>query len=139
MNAGDRAAAAPPPRDTPVGSQVNLGPRLVPFDGSDKRLGRLTESQHLLGKPDELRAALDERGYLFIRGLHDREQVLGAGRYLLEHLHSLGKLDPSKPMQEVGGRPLEQPWVRGKTFTASGSSPHPPAQPPAAPLPLPTQ
>ena len=39
--------------------------------------------------------------YLFIRGLHDRDEVLEARRAVLKYLHDLGdKLDESRPWEE---------------------------------------
>ena len=61
----------------------------------------MKDSSHLIGDPVKLHATLQEQGYLLIRGLHDREEVLRARLKVLEHLSQLGgKLDESKPIED---------------------------------------
>ncbi|MBI2941167.1 MAG: phytanoyl-CoA dioxygenase family protein [Chloroflexi bacterium] len=49
-------------------------------------------SNHLLGKPDELRARLGEEGYLFFRGLVPQDDVLQVRRAILECCREAGWL-----------------------------------------------
>jgi hypothetical protein len=61
----------------------------------------MQDSNHLLDNPEALRKELESKGFLLIRGVHDREQVLAARLKVLRHLDELGgKLDPSHPAEE---------------------------------------
>ncbi|MCZ7647787.1 MAG: phytanoyl-CoA dioxygenase family protein [Planctomycetota bacterium] len=75
-----------------------LNGREVQLDGP--YLGRLREANALLGDPQALRARMVEDGYLLVRGLLDRETVLGARRTVLQYLASQGQLDPSAAMMD---------------------------------------
>ena len=66
--------------------------------GPNAELGVLRDSSHLVNNPHELRSRLAEDGYLLIRGLHDRDQVLAARREILERMGDA--VDPSKPRDE---------------------------------------
>merc|ERR1712037_697135 len=59
--------------------------------GTD-RLGRLQDhtGKHREGDWDGLRRELSQKGYLLIRGLHSREEVLAARKVVLEHVAASG-------------------------------------------------
>ncbi|MBA3710315.1 MAG: phytanoyl-CoA dioxygenase family protein [Planctomycetes bacterium] len=74
-------------------------------------LGELRESQ-ADADVGELRARMDEDGYLFIRGLHHRDDVLAARRELLDRLHSAKALDPYASLMDGIIGPAGQPsWM----------------------------
>ena len=60
--------------------------------------GRLRESTDLQDDPAALRARMAEDGYLFIRGLLDRDAVMQARLEVMQQLADDGKLDPSRPV-----------------------------------------
>ncbi|BCM94444.1 1-deoxypentalenic acid 11-beta-hydroxylase [Abditibacteriota bacterium] len=60
----------------------------------------LRDSNDALNNPEALRARLEDDGYLFIRGFHDRDQVLGVRREILERLRERGQLAPSYPLMD---------------------------------------
>ncbi|KAK3098393.1 hypothetical protein FSP39_019089 [Pinctada imbricata] len=64
--------------------KVTLGPREVNFPSD--YLQQLEDCNYAIDKPDLLRQILDQKGYLFIRGLHDREEVLNARRAVLQYV-----------------------------------------------------
>jgi hypothetical protein len=68
---------------------------------------RLRESNDVLSDVDALRARLAEDGYLFLRGLHDREEVLQVRRGILEGLAARGALDPAAPLMDGVARPAD--------------------------------
>lgn len=55
-------------------------------------LGELVDSAALLADPPELRARLADDGYLFLRGVLDRETVRAARREVFERLHAVGEV-----------------------------------------------
>lgn len=67
----------------------------------DPRLGELRASNELLADLPALRARFAEDGYLLIRGLHDREEVLAARRQMLEKVAAAGGIDPAHPMMDA--------------------------------------
>jgi len=69
---------------------VYLGERLFSFPSD--RLGRLQDhtGKHREGDWDGLRRELSQKGYLLIRGLHSREEVLAARKVVLEHVAASG-------------------------------------------------
>merc|ERR1712168_1434358 len=69
---------------------VYLGERLFSFPSD--RLGRLQDhtGKHREGDWDGLRRELSQNGYLLIRGLHSREEVLEARKVVLEHMAASG-------------------------------------------------
>lgn len=85
----------------------------LPLPG--ERLGLLREANLLLDDPQALRERLASDGYLFIRGLHDRDQVLHARRELLERIAASGKLDPTRPVLDAGIPPDGHGAFFGKT------------------------
>lgn len=78
----------------------------------------LPDSSGLLADPAALRDRIREDGFLLIRGFHDRDEVLGVRREILERLAEQGKLDPAAPLLEgrVNPAPGEtaSPSVRGR-------------------------
>ncbi len=76
----------------PVGTrQMELG----------KDIFLLRESNDVLHDVEALRARMKEDGYLFIRGLHDKDQVLATRRRMLEKLAENGALDPKAPLMDA--------------------------------------
>ncbi|KAI8488169.1 hypothetical protein Bbelb_340180 [Branchiostoma belcheri] len=86
--------------DEPGGRRIRLGPREVTFGSAELQI--LQPSNQLLGDPGTLRRELADRGYLFIRGLHDRQEVLDARLEVLKYVKESGegKLDASFPWQQ---------------------------------------
>lgn len=79
----------------------------------------MKDSNHLLGDPEALRAELQSQGFLLIRGVHDRDEVLAARNRVLQHLAGLGgRLDPSRPVEE--GVLLRQCGATCVPFMVSG-------------------
>ena len=76
-------------------------PALRPFIASDAA-----------ASAGELRARMDDQGYLFFRGLVPTELVLTVRRAVLEHCAEAGWLDPARdPMEAIaapGGSPLSE-------------------------------
>ncbi|ADV83035.1 phytanoyl-CoA dioxygenase family protein [Terriglobus saanensis] len=70
------------------------------LDSSANRLGYLREANELLGNADLLRQRMAEDGYLLLRGLLNRDQVLAARRDTLEQLADQGQLDPDAPLMD---------------------------------------
>ena len=78
-----------------------FGPHTLEFPGG--QMGELTDST---GLPlSVLRQRLADDGYLLIRGLHDRAEVLRARRDFLEVLNEEGKVLPGSPIEEGRSRP----------------------------------
>lgn len=65
--------------------KVSLGSREVVFPSED--LQQLRDCNHLLNNPEALRKEIQEKGYLFIRGFHDRQEVLQARLSVLEYVN----------------------------------------------------
>ncbi|XP_078698534.1 1-deoxypentalenic acid 11-beta-hydroxylase-like isoform X1 [Branchiostoma floridae x Branchiostoma belcheri] len=86
--------------DEPGGRRIRLGPREMTFGSAELQI--LQPSNQLLGDPGALRRELADRGYLFIRGLHDRQEVLDARLEVLKYVKESGegKLDASFPWQQ---------------------------------------
>lgn len=91
-----------PPLEVPMSAtrsaQVVFANRTLSVPGPE--LGLLRDSGALRDDAPALRARLDEDGYLFIRGLHDRSLVLDARRQMLTKLAAAGALDPTAPLME---------------------------------------
>jgi hypothetical protein len=103
--------------------QVQIGDRT--FDVGGKYFtAELRDSRECLDDVAALQARMAEDGYLFIRGLHDRDQVLAARKEILEKLAANGKLDPSAPLDDALPNPTssEPPSgsVRGKEHLKDG-------------------
>ena len=73
----------------------------VEFDRSPDKFGWLRESQEIAGDREALQERMAEDGYLFLRGVLDREAVLAARRELLEHLDSAEEIDRSRPLMDA--------------------------------------
>lgn len=79
------------------------------FDAESKYLTlELRDSTDLVGDPESLRERMREDGFLFLRGLHDREAVLKARRDILDRMAERGRLDPNAPRMEGVINPLLQ-------------------------------
>ncbi|MDD9989185.1 MAG: hypothetical protein OXQ31_23130 [Spirochaetaceae bacterium] len=63
-------------------------------------LGYLRDSTDALADVDELRRRIATDGYLFIRGLIDRDAVLDARRVVMEHLQEQDALVEGTPLME---------------------------------------
>ena len=61
-------------------------------------LSTLREANELLDDTDALGARMAEDGYLFIRGLQDRDRVGEARRVVLENLEANSQIDPDYPL-----------------------------------------
>ncbi|CAH1224423.1 Hypp1 [Branchiostoma lanceolatum] len=70
--------------DGSAGRRIRLGPREVALGSAD--LQRLQPANHLLGDPAALRREMADNGYLFIRGLHDRQEVLDARLEVIKYV-----------------------------------------------------
>lgn len=70
------------------------------FEAESKYTLQLRESNDILDRADALRERMAEDGYLLIRGLHDRDEVLAARRDILAILREKGQLDPRAPLME---------------------------------------
>lgn len=77
---------------------VQIGNRELEMGG--KYLTELRSSNDIWDDTEALRRRLEEDGYLLIRGLHNREEVLTARMEFLRSLESQGKLDPDVPIEE---------------------------------------
>ncbi len=60
----------------------------------------LRESNDILDDPLALKKRMYEDGYLLIRELHDKDEVLAARKVILEKLHSKGMLVPDAPLMD---------------------------------------
>jgi hypothetical protein len=78
-------------------STVLVGKREMELGGN---LGFLRDSNDILNDVTALRERMKEDGYLLIRGLHNREQVLTARRQMLEKLAENNALDPQAPLMD---------------------------------------
>ncbi|XP_005112039.2 1-deoxypentalenic acid 11-beta-hydroxylase [Aplysia californica] len=82
-----------------TGRTVKLGRRAVQFPSAELQV--LEDCNHLLGDLAALKRELQEKGYLFIRGFHDQEEVLAARQAVLEHIDSFGStLNKQHPIRE---------------------------------------
>ncbi len=72
-----------------------------PIDTSPARFGELTAADDLLNDPEGLREAMDDRGYLFFRGLLDPAVVAAARREVLLKYAILGEIDDRFPLDEA--------------------------------------
>jgi hypothetical protein len=77
---------------------AQIGNRTVKLGTAD--LSELRSSNELLHDVQQLRARLQEDGYLLLRGFHDRDTVLQARMEFIHKLQSLGRLHPDFPAAE---------------------------------------
>ncbi len=73
----------------------------IPLDMSPEAFGEMRESNDCLDDMPKLRQRMAEDGYLLLRGVLDREWVLGARRAVLEALAGTGLLDLNYPFMEA--------------------------------------
>jgi hypothetical protein len=64
-----------------------------------KYLTELRSSNDILDNTEALRTRLEQDGYLLIRGFQERDRVLAARTEFLNKLQSMGRLDPSLPLE----------------------------------------
>jgi len=81
-----------------------LGPCEFEAESRYLTLG-LRESNDVLDDVPALRARLAADGYLFVRGLHDPDEVRQARREILERMAARGDLDPAAPLMDGVARP----------------------------------
>src|SRR5262249_8723302 len=72
----------------------------VELEASGQMLAELRDSSSIIDQPDALRQRMQEDGYLFIRGFHDRELVQNARLELLRKMREAGRLDERSPLEE---------------------------------------
>ena len=60
----------------------------------------MRESNEIFDDPEALRKRLNEDGFLFLRGFHDRNEVLSVRRDILQIMATTGELDPDAPLME---------------------------------------
>ena len=91
---------------------VSIG-RALPADAA--HFGELRRSSELLDRPGELRARLEQDGYLYIPGFFAREDILAVRATFTDLLAAEGLLDPSRPAidavfnEAARGRPTALP------------------------------
>lgn len=73
---------------------IELTSNGVRLDTSPEMFGELTSANHMLNDVNAMRQQMDEEGYLFFRGLIDRQDVLAARREVLLKFATVGELDP---------------------------------------------
>ncbi|MCZ7647739.1 MAG: phytanoyl-CoA dioxygenase family protein [Planctomycetota bacterium] len=102
-----------------TGTILPMGKRELELGG--KYLGNLRDSNELLDNPEALRARMTEDGYLLLRGLQPRENVVAARRVLLENLSANKQLDPNAPLMDgvigEGGRGAFMGGAKAVTHT----------------------
>ena len=64
-------------------------------------LGKLRDSNSLLGDNQALQARMDEDGYLLIRKLHDPSKVKAARQVVLDNLNQNNQIDKSHPLDSA--------------------------------------
>ncbi|XP_059175690.1 uncharacterized protein LOC131955550 [Physella acuta] len=78
---------------------VKLGQRIVPFPSDVLQV--MDSCNHLLDDVGALHQEMTDKGYLLIRGFHDRQEVLAAREAVLKYIDSLGgKLDSDHPFND---------------------------------------
>ncbi|XP_048766849.1 uncharacterized protein LOC125673933 [Ostrea edulis] len=75
--------------------KVVLGAQEIIFPS--KELQQLQDSNHLLDNPEALRKEIQEKGFLFIRGFHDRQEVLQARLSVLEYVNQKAEFKLMSP------------------------------------------
>jgi len=74
------------------------------LDTSPTAFGELRDSREVADDPAALRGRMREDGYLFLRGLLDREAVLEARSEVTRRLAELGQLEPGRPHRDAVAR-----------------------------------
>jgi ectoine hydroxylase-related dioxygenase (phytanoyl-CoA dioxygenase family) len=90
---------------------LRMGKRDLELPG--RYLAGLREANGLLSDVEALRARMEEDGYLLIRGLFDREDVLAARRQMVEVLDREGALDRDHPLIDAVVAPGQSGGFRG--------------------------
>ena len=72
-----------------------------PLDTSPDHFGELDVANALIGDARALREQMDDRGYLFFRGLLDPELVLAARREILLKYAIIGEIDDRYPIDDA--------------------------------------
>jgi ectoine hydroxylase-related dioxygenase (phytanoyl-CoA dioxygenase family) len=91
------------------------------LDTSEEAFGELRDSAYLVGDAEALRARMQEDGYLFVRGLLKREDVMAARKVIVERLAAEGLLQPGTDPMEAIIRPGGE-----STFRADLTKDNPP-------------
>ena len=73
--------------------------------GPDGELGELREANPLLDDMSALRERFREDGYLLIRGMHPREEILAVRRQMIALMAEDGCFDRTKPLDEAWQAP----------------------------------
>jgi hypothetical protein len=90
------------------------------LDTSVERFAELEPADDLLDDPTGLREAMDERGYLFFRGLLDPELILEARREVLLKYAILGEIDDRHPLDDaIAGDGAGVPSANLRAFSES--------------------
>ncbi len=92
------------------------------LDTSEHSFGELSESSHLLGDGEGLRARMETDGYLYLRGFFKRDDVMAARRVVAERLAAAGSLLPDTDPMECFARP---PGEFGSSFRPDFVQNHP--------------
>jgi len=74
-------------------------------DTSPAAFGELIDCTPLLGDVTALRQQMQDEGYLFLRGLLNRDDVLAARRSMLERLAEQGHIDLNYPLTDAKAAP----------------------------------
>src|SRR5437868_4575472 len=90
---------------------LTMGKREMELPG--KYLGELREATHLQADSEALHARMEEDGYLLLRGLYDRDDVLAARQQLVEVLAREGALHPDHPIMDAVAAPGHNGGFRG--------------------------
>jgi len=72
-----------------------------PIDSSPSAFGELRSSNDLMDKPAALRERMADDGYLFLRGMVDRDQVFAAREEILRRLDVAGCIDRRFPLLDA--------------------------------------
>lgn len=83
-----------------------------PLDVSPAAFGELRDATGLLAEPQRLRNQMDEHGYLLLRGLLDRDEVLACRREMVARLQRQGSLQPGTDPMDAITRRGEHPQLR---------------------------
>ncbi len=83
----------------------NLKAQGLTLDLSPERFGFMRDSSDIVNDADALRRRIAEDGYLLMRGLLDREEVIAARRTVADRLASDGLLDRSAPLFDCIAKP----------------------------------
>jgi hypothetical protein len=82
-----------------TGTVLRFGERDLELGGP--YLAEMREATALMDDPAALRARMDEDGYLLLRGLHRRDDVLAARAALLASFAEEGGFDPRAPLMDA--------------------------------------